>query len=197
MEIRNLYFVGRNYVKHVEELGNDIPKTPLIFTKPLSTISIDGNIHYPPHTKELHYEGEMVFIPKQNYYMVGCGIDYTARDVQRNAMKKGKPWFFAKCFRDSTVISNSFFKLKNDDLNHLKIETFVNGILKQRGVYKEKLFKIDEIVKYLNKFFEIGDKSGIFTGTPSGVGEVNIGDMVEVVLYFKDEKIKVKSKILK
>ncbi len=196
-KIRNLYFVGRNYVKHARELNNKIPEEPLIFTKPLSTISEDGNVKYPPHTKELHYEGEMVFMLTNNgKYLAGCGIDYTARDVQRDEIRKGNPWFLSKCFGTSTVISKDFFELRENDLKFLEIKTFVNGVLKQEGKYSEKLFGILDILNYLNNFFNITENDIIFTGTPAGVGSVKVGDVVEVILYFKDRKISLQSKVL-
>ncbi len=196
-DVRNLYFVGRNYVKHAEELNNEIPKKPLIFTKPLSTISKSGNVKYPVHTDELHYEGEMVFIPQgKNKYLVGCGIDYTARDIQREEIKNGRPWFLSKCFKGSTVISKDFLSLKEEELKFLEIKTFVNGVPRQEGKYTEKIFKINDILNYLALFFDIIDKDVIFTGTPSGVGSVNVGDEVVVVLFYGDKKIEVRSKIM-
>ncbi len=183
MKTGNLYFVGRNYAEHAKELNNVIPDKPLIFTKPLSVISKDGNLPYPSHSKEVHFEGEMVFkYNKSGKFLVSCGIDYTARDIQSEIKKKGWPWFEAKCFKGSAVFSNVFTAVSESDLHKLEIETYLNGELKQRGNYGQKIFKVEFLFEYLSSLVPLFEGDLLFTGTPAGVGKVSRGDRLKVVL---------------
>ena len=183
METGNLYFVGRNYVEHAKELNNEVPTKPLIFTKPISVISKDGKLPYPKHSKEVHFEGEMVFkYNKGGKFLVSCGIDYTARDIQADIKKKGWPWFEAKCFQGSAVIGNIFVEVSKDDLAKLEIETYLNGELRQKGNYGQKIFKVDFLFEYLSSLVPLYDGDLLFTGTPAGVGKVSPGDKLRVVL---------------
>jgi 2-keto-4-pentenoate hydratase/2-oxohepta-3-ene-1,7-dioic acid hydratase in catechol pathway len=193
-DIRNIYFVGRNYIEHIEELHSQRPEHPLIFNKPVSTIAQGYKIPYPAHSTLLHFEGEMVFVLAQDSGMaedsemlVGSGIDFTARDVQNIAKEKGLPWFEAKSFRGSTVISNRFFKCRVTDFKHLSIQTTVNGKIRQKGSYPQKLFTIADILTHLKRVVDIVDGDVLFTGTPSGVGEVKRGDIIEAALLFQNE----------
>ncbi len=197
--VQNLYFIGRNYIEHAEELGNEPPTEPLVFTKPLSCMAISGTkTPYPHHSHSLHFEGEMVFIlPKHGYFsrgnamiLAGCGIDFTARDVQSNLKKKGWPWFTAKCFRGSAVLSNKFVAVPLGHLSHLSVETWVNGKRRQHGLYSQKVFSVPVLTEYLAKLVDIGENSVLYTGTPAGVGEVNRGDRIEVRLLL-DNKLQV------
>jgi 2-keto-4-pentenoate hydratase/2-oxohepta-3-ene-1,7-dioic acid hydratase in catechol pathway len=193
-EIRNIYFVGRNYIEHVKELHSQKTERPLIFNKPVSTIAQNYKIPYPAHSTLLHFEGEMVFVlardsgmAEDSEMLVGSGIDFTARDVQNIAKKKGLPWFEAKSFRCSTVISSGFFKCRITDFKHLSIQTTVNGKIRQKGSYPQKLFTIADILTHLKRVVDIMDGDLLFTGTPAGVGEVKRGDIVEAALLFKNE----------
>ena len=183
MEIENLYFVGRNYVEHAKELKNEVPDKPLIFCKPVSALSTDGKLILPDYSNEIHFEGEMVFkFSTDGFYYVSCGIDYTARDVQNEIKKKGWPWFEAKCFKGSAVLNQDFFKVSKNELNLLSIETYLNGELKQKGNYTQTIFKIDFLFSYLSKVIGLSENDVIFTGTPVGVGKVNNGDILKVLL---------------
>ena len=193
-DIRNIYCVGRNYSEHVEELHNQKTELPMIFTKSVSTICHDYKIPYPVHSSLLHFEGEMVFVLAQDAgtaedseMLVGSGIDFTARDAQNTAKAKGLPWFEAKSFRCSAVISSGFFKCRVTDFKHLSIQTTVNGKIRQKGSYPQKLFTIEDILTYLKRIVDIMDGDILFTGTPAGVGEVKRGDIVEAALLFKNE----------
>jgi acylpyruvate hydrolase len=193
-DIRNIYCVGRNYIEHVEELHNQKTEQPMIFTKSVSTICHDYKIPYPVHSSLLHFEGEMVFVLAQDAataedseMLVGSGIDFTARDAQNTAKAKGLPWFEAKSFRCSAVISSGFFKCRVADFKHLSIQTTVNGKIRQKGSYPQKLFTIEDILTHLKRIVDIMDGDILFTGTPAGVGEVKRGDIVEAALLFKNE----------
>ena len=187
---RNLYFVGRNYVRHIEELNNERPDRPLIFCKPASCLGIDADISYPGHTRQLHFEGEMVFsIPDGKWptsddgvVYAGCGIDFTARDVQDDVKSRGWPWFEAKCFRNAAVVCRQFVPVRIGDLEKLRVETYINGDLRQKGEYQQKLFPLPELVHHLNRFADLAEGDLLFTGTPAGVGAVNPGDRIVVKL---------------
>ncbi|BBB31836.1 conserved hypothetical protein [Thermotomaculum hydrothermale] len=190
MDLKNMYFVGRNYVEHAKELNNEVPEKPLIFCKPLSTLSEDNNIILPFHSNEVHFEGEMVFkFSKDGYYHVSCGIDYTARDVQNEIKKKGWPWFEAKCFKNSTVLNKNFVKIEKEKLDFLSIETYLNGELKQKGNYTQTIFKIDFLFDYLDKIIGLKEGDIVFTGTPSGVGKVKKGDILKVLIKLEGKLI--------
>ena len=190
MEIRNLYFVGRNYSEHAKELSNEVPDKPLIFCKPLSALSTDGKLVLPDYSSEVHFEGEMVFrFSTGGFYYVSCGIDYTARDVQSEIKKKGWPWFEAKCFKGSAVLNSNFVEVSKDQLEKLSIETYLNGELRQRGSYSQTIFKIDFLFDYLNKIIGFFEGDVVFTGTPAGVGKVKDGDILKVLLKLNGKTI--------
>ena len=190
-DFRNIYFVGRNYVKHIEELRNKQPEHPLIFVKPVSCAITSGSIPYPIHTQNLHFEGEMVFLlpgPSSvlsdiDHFWVSCGIDFTARDVQSRIKKEGWPWFEAKCFRGSAVISRTFVQVSRNQLSNLRVETWVNGEQRQAGEYNQTIFSLPSLVQHLEFLVEIQENDILFTGTPSGVGEVQPHDRIEVRLF--------------
>ncbi len=193
--VYNLYFIGRNYVEHAEELGNEQPTEPLIFTKSLSCMASSGaKVPYPGHSHSLHFEGEMVFVlsehgrfsKKNPMILAGCGIDFTARDIQSNLKKKGWPWFTAKCFRGSAILSDKFVSIPLEFLPRLAVETWINGQKRQRGLYTQKLFSVPVLMKYLANLVDIGNHDVLYTGTPAGVGEVISGDRIEVKLLVDD-----------
>ncbi len=196
-EFHNLYFVGRNYIQHVEELANDRPEHPLIFTKPVSCASLSSSVPYPSHTKELHFEGEMVFVlpgslkiyHSENEILVGCGIDFTARDIQTIIKGKGWPWFEAKCFRGSAVLSSQFVLIPVNQLEKLCIETWINGQRRQVGYYSQTLFSLPDLIRHLDSLVEIEANDILFTGTPEGVGTVQTGDRIEVCLLFDGSEL--------
>lgn len=185
----NIYFVGRNYVGHISELKNQRPKRPLIFSKPRSCVRSDGAISYPKHTKELHFEGEMVFLFgvgnsffDGEFVLVGCGIDFTARDVQSELKNKGWPWFEAKCFEGSAAMSKEFTILPEALLPDLTIETYVNGFKRQSGRYDETIFHLEVLENYLRGLVSLKKGDALYTGTPAGVAPLQKGDRVEVRL---------------
>jgi 2-keto-4-pentenoate hydratase/2-oxohepta-3-ene-1,7-dioic acid hydratase in catechol pathway len=191
--IKNLYFVGRNYLEHAKELNNEKPDKVLLFTKPISSLGKDNKLCLPSHSVDVHFEGEMVFfiseqlkkIEDDTEIIAGCGLDFTARDVQAEAKSKGLPWFEAKCFKGSAVISDSFEVIKGKDLPNLEIKTIVNKKERQRGSYTDKMFKLEEITTRLNMLFDFTKGDLVFTGTPKGVGKVEKGDVLEVLLLLK------------
>lgn len=193
--------IGRNYVKHVQELNNVIPDEPVIFLKPETALLRNNQPFFvPDFANEFHYETELVVkinrlgknIGKQfanRYYSeVGMGIDFTARDLQSKLKEKGLPWERAKAFDSSAAISKSFMSTsKFKDVQNVNFKLLVNGEERQAGFTGHMLFKVDEIIAYVSRFFTLKIGDLIYTGTPAGVGAVNIGDRFEV--FLENEKM--------
>ncbi|MDH3354929.1 MAG: fumarylacetoacetate hydrolase family protein [Chromatiales bacterium] len=164
--------VGRNYVEHIEELNNDIPSEPVIFIKPNSSIS--DNLCFNKNDA-IHYEGEISFlIQSGDLYGIGFGLDLTKRDVQSKLKAKGLPWERAKSFDKSAVFSS--FVPFNGNIQALRMELYINGNLSQQAGYELMLNKPAEILDEVKKNFSFEDGDLMMTGTPSGVGAIQIGD---------------------
>ncbi len=190
--------IGRNYSEHAKELGNLVPEKTVFFMKPETAILKDNKpFYYPNFTKDLHYETEIVFqickvgknIEKQfanRYYdKIGIGIDFTARDLQRESKEKGLPWEHAKSFDNSAVISQLVDKEGFTDVNAVNFSMTLNGNTMQIGNTKDMINSIDEIIAFVSEYvtLKIGDL--IYTGTPKGVGAVKIGDKIEAFIENK------------
>ena len=187
--------IGRNYVEHAKELGNDIPDEPVIFMKPKSAIIQPHTpFYYPEFTNELHYECELVlriskngkYIQERhasNYYNgITVGIDFTARDIQDELKKKGLPWEKAKAFDNSAAIGK-FIDIKPDfNKKNINFSFLKNGEKVQQGNSGNMIFSIDKLIANISMYFTINIGDYIFTGTPSGVGECVVGDELEAFL---------------
>lgn len=182
--------IGRNYAEHAKELKNEIPTEPVFFMKPDTTLLKENDFYFPDFTKDLHHEIELVLriskagkhIEEQfahKYYdEIGLGIDFTARDLQQQCKEKGLPWEKAKAFDNSAPIGK-FFKKEKFDLSNIDLELKINGETKQAGNSKDLLFSFDKIISYVSKFVSLKVGDLIYTGTPKGVGPVNIGDKLQ------------------
>ena len=183
--------IGRNYKKHAVELNNEIPKDPIFFLKPDSSIlPRKNNFYIPDFTNNVHYEVELVLkicklgknIPlkfaKTYYNKIGLGIDFTARDIQENCKKNGLPWEIAKAFDNSTVLSQDFLEIKELDLKNINFSLLKNDIEVQKGNSSDMIFSFNEIIAYISNFMTLKIGDLIFTGTPSGVGKVEIDDVL-------------------
>ena len=184
--------IGRNYVNHVKELGNDIPCEPLFFLKPDTAIQPKGHPFFIPHfSNDIHYEVELVIrINKTGkhieeryahtyYSQIGLGIDFTARDIQEKCKAKGLPWEKAKGFDGSAQISRNFIDKSDLDLNNISFSLQKNGGQVQQGNSKEMCFNFDTIITYISKFYTLKIGDLIYTGTPEGVGPVEAGDKLK------------------
>lgn len=190
--------IGRNYVDHAKELNNKVPKEPMIFIKPETAINKQDVLNYPSFTKSLHYELELVLkISKtgsdilledaHKYYQeIGLGIDFTARDIQSVCKEKGHPWEKAKAFDNSATVGEFINKeeLETQDIN---FKLYVNDETRQNGSSKDMIFDFDFLIHYSSKYFTLSEGDLIFTGTPAGVGEVNVGD--SLVGYLESKKL--------
>ena len=181
--------IGRNYIDHAKELNNPVPQKPVFFLKPETAILQKNRPFYiPDFSKEIHYECEIVVkinrvgknIAKQfahRYYQdIGIGIDFTARDLQRNCKSKGLPWEIAKAFDNSAPIGKFVNKSQFENINNINFGLDINDKTVQKGNTSDMIFDIDTLVAYVSKFFTLKMGDLIFTGTPAGVGPVKIGD---------------------
>lgn len=181
--------VGRNYAEHAKELGNEIPEKPVVFIKPASAIVYSGDkIIYPSCSKDMHHEVELVLLIGETIKNAnineaedaivgyGVGLDMTLRDVQNELKKKGHPWTIAKCFDTSAVVSEFVLKSNYRLMLDEEISLSVNGQLRQKEKLSKMLFKPAEIVEYLSSLMTLEEGDLVFTGTPAGVGKVEVGD---------------------
>ncbi len=190
--------IGRNYVKHAQELKNDIPEEPVFFMKPDSALLLGNKPFYiPDFSNDLHYEVELILkisrlgknieprFAHRYYNEIGLGIDFTARDIQRKLSEKGLPWEKAKAFDSSAVLGDFVPKEELGDLADIRFSLLKNGEIVQDGHSADMIFPFDSIVSHVSKYvtLKIGDL--IYTGTPAGVGPVNIDDRLEGFLAGK------------
>lgn len=189
--------IGRNYAEHAQELGNEIPESPVIFMKPDTAVLKKGSDFYiPEFSEDVHYELEVVlkiskggkYIQLENaakhYEEIGLGIDFTARDLQTKLKSKGLPWELAKAFDGSAVVSD-FFKKENFDLKNLNFSLLKNKEEVQNGNTSLMIFSPEEIITFVSQYFTLRVGDLIFTGTPKGVGQVNENDFLEGFLEEK------------
>ena len=181
--------IGRNYAEHAKELNNAVPEEPVFFMKPDSSLLLKNKPFFiPEFSNEIHHEIEVVLrinrlgrhieerFAHRYYNEIGLGIDFTARDIQRKCKEKGMPWEIAKAFDQSAMLSEFVPKNKLPDISSISFELKKNDETVQTGNTSDMLFSIDKIIAYISKFvtLKIGDL--IYTGTPSGVGPVQIND---------------------
>ena len=181
--------VGRNYADHIEELKNDKPDEPILFIKPDTSIIQKKQPFFSPHfTNDIHYEVELLvrinkigkhiqtkFAPKY-YDQIGLGIDFTARSLQNELKSKSLPWEKAKSFDGSTLIGDWFSKKEFKNINNINFFLERNGTKVQIGNTNKMLWKIDELISYVSTFFTLKIGDILFTGTPSGVGNIYKND---------------------
>ena len=164
--------IGRNYVAHIDELGNDLPSDPVIFMKPNSAIT-DTLYHDPVNA--IYYEGEIAFIIENNQIAgVGFGLDLTKRDLQKTLQSKGLPWERAKAFNHAAVFSE--FVPFSGDVSSLSLRLTINDVVVQQAGVELMIFKPDVVLAEILKSFTLEDGDIIMTGTPKGVGPYAQGD---------------------
>lgn len=184
--------IGRNYVKHAQELNHDVPGEPVFFMKPDSALLKDNKPFFlPDFSKEIHHEIELVVkicrlgknieakFAHRYYDEIGLGIDFTARDLQRQLIEKGLPWEKAKAFDSSAVLGKFIPKVEMGDLGHILFSLKRNGEVVQSGDSQLMIFPFDTIIEHVSKYLTLKIGDLIYTGTPAGVGPVEIGDSLE------------------
>lgn len=188
--VRRIYCVGQNYAEHVKEMGGDPSKTrPVFFSKPADAVVINNSpVAYPLATENLHYEAELVVAlksggrqlsaeeSKNSIYGYAIGIDFTRRDLQAKCKSGGKPWDIAKGFDQSAPISAIRPAELCPEIADSRIWLSVNGETKQDGNTNDMIWNVAGIIAELSNFYELKAGDLIFTGTPSGVGAVTVGD---------------------
>ena len=197
--------IGRNYAKHIEELANEKPESPVVFLKPDSAILPKKMPFFiPPFSNDIHYEVEVLvkinkvgkhisekFAPKY-YDEIGLGIDFTARDVQVKCKEKGLPWEKAKAFDGSAVVGE-FYSKEDFNLERITFQLHKNEEVVQDGNSESMLWKINELISYVSQYFTLKKGDIIFTGTPAGVGAVKENDILKGVIEGKQAfEIKIK-----
>ncbi|MAP54750.1 fumarylacetoacetate hydrolase family protein [Altibacter sp.] len=198
--------IGRNYAAHIEELKNERPEHPVIFLKPDTAILLKKQPFFiPEFSNDVHHEVELLIKVKKigkhidrkfahTYYdEIGLGIDFTARDLQTQLKEKGLPWEKAKAFDGAAVIGNFLPKNEFKDVNNIQFQLKKNGSVVQEGNTSLLLWKIDELIEYVSKYFTLKIGDIIFTGTPAGVAKVNPNDTLTGYIEEKEVfSIKVK-----
>ncbi|PHS40552.1 MAG: fumarylacetoacetate hydrolase [Robiginitomaculum sp.] len=177
--VRRIYCVGRNYALHVREMGGDPNRsTPVFFTKSRETIVASGTtLPYPPLTKNLHYEVELVvaMAAPTEIFGYGVGLDMTRRDLQGLAKNGGKPWDMAKNF-DHSAPCSALTKIANaPDINRAEIRLTNQGATQQNSTLDKMIWSVAEIIAHLNASVTLAAGDLIYTGTPDGVGPVVAG----------------------
>lgn len=191
--------IGRNYVEHAKELGNEVPEKPVIFMKPdTALLKKNTDFYLPEFSQDVHYETEVVlkiskggkYIQEENagnyYDDIALGIDFTARDLQKNLKEKGLPWELAKGFDGSALVSD-FFSKKDFNLKNLNFSLLKNKEKVQDGNTSMMLFTPEKIIQFVSQYFTLRVGDLIFTGTPAGVGKVNENDILEG--FLADRKV--------
>lgn len=186
-----IFCVGRNYVAHAKELNNEVPEEPVIFLKPKSALlQSQTSFYYPEFTNELHYEAELVIKIIKNgkyisasqankyYNAISVGIDFTARDLQQELKKKGLPWEKSKAWDNSAVIGTWVDVTPQMMKNPINFSMKLNDEVVQQGNSKDMIFSFDKILSNISQYFSLNIGDVIFTGTPAGVGECVVGDIL-------------------
>jgi 2-keto-4-pentenoate hydratase/2-oxohepta-3-ene-1,7-dioic acid hydratase in catechol pathway len=184
--------IGRNYAAHAAEMKSSVPENPMIFMKPPTALLLkDKPMYIPEFTENLHYEAEIVLKIAKNgrhvqeqfaseyYHQIAFGIDFTARDLQSQLKEKGHPWEIAKGFDHSAGLSQFVNMSDLNDAEHIQFHLDLNGETVQKGNTKNLIFTFNTLIVYISKFFKLQQGDIIYTGTPSGVGPLKIGDKLE------------------
>lgn len=196
-----IFAIGRNYAEHIKELNNERPDEPVIFTKPDTAIlRQNAPFYYPEFSKDIHHEVELVLrICKEGkniqekfagkyFDAIGIGIDFTARDLQQKAKEKGLPWDIAKGFNGSAPLSEKFIPVAEfKNLKDINFRLAINGDVRQQGNTSLMIFSFEYIISYLSRFFTLRTGDLIFTGTPKGVGPIQVGDRLSA--FIENEKL--------
>ena len=195
-----LICIGRNYTDHIKELENEKPSDPVVFLKPDTAILLKKQPFFiPDFSDDVHHEVEVLVKIKKvgkhidkkfahKYYDdIGLGIDFTARDLQAQLKAKGLPWEKAKAFDGAAVIGDWLPKTKFENVDQINFSLKKNDAIVQSGNTELMLWKIDELIEYVSKYFTLKIGDIIFTGTPAGVGKVFANDTLKG--YIENEEL--------
>ncbi len=184
--------IGRNYADHAKELNNAVPEKPVFFMKPGSSLVIRNRpFYYPDFSNDVHHEIEIVVkinkvgksidasYASRYYSEIALGVDFTARDLQAECKKKGLPWEIAKAFDYSAPVSKFVPMNRFGVIDNIDFRLDINGHTVQQGNTRNMIFHVNHLIEYVSRFMTLKTGDLMFTGTPSGVGPVKIGDRLE------------------
>ncbi|WP_299642510.1 fumarylacetoacetate hydrolase family protein [uncultured Ruegeria sp.] len=189
--VRRVYCIGRNYAAHAIEMGHDPNREPpFFFQKNPDNLDPSGEFPYPAHSSDVHHEAEMYVALKSggtkisvedaldHVYGYGLSLDMTRRDLQGEMKKMGRPWEIGKAFERSAPCGPVHKAEDVGPLDEGAIRLSVNGEIRQEGDLNQMIWKVPEMISYLSDYFELAAGDVILSGTPSGVGPVNRGDVM-------------------
>jgi len=192
--------IGRNYADHAKEMNSPLPSVPMFFMKPDTSLLRPGMpFFYPAFSNDVHFECELIVkinrvgkniaekFAHKYYSEIGLGIDFTARDLQSECKKNGHPWEIAKAFEGSAGISKEFIDKSELDLGNLSFSMMQNDTTVQSGLSSDMIFSIDALIAYVSTFMTLKKGDLIYTGTPAGVGPIQIND--NLVGYIGNRKM--------
>lgn len=190
--------IGRNYLEHAREFNNEAPENPIFFLKPDTSIIIRNRpFFYPDFSDEIQYETEIVLkinrlgknidprFAHRYYREISVGIDLTARDLQRKCKKNGWPWEISKGFEGSAPLGKFISKDHFENIRQLDFGLEINGQQVQKGNTRDLIFSFEHLIAYVSRFFTLKMGDLIFTGTPAGVGPVQVGDHLRAFIEDK------------
>lgn len=191
--VHRIFCVGRNYEAHAKEMGNEVDReAPFYFSKQIHAVLASGSVlPYPPATTDCHHEMELVFVIGAPVfqcsvdegwaaiYAYGCGLDMTRRDLQAKAKEKRRPWDLAKDFESSAVLGALTKASEVGALGSQRIHLSVNGEIRQDALLADMIHNCGEIVADLSKHYHLRPGDVVMTGTPAGVGPVQVGDVLD------------------
>ncbi|WP_050523436.1 fumarylacetoacetate hydrolase family protein [Pseudorhodobacter wandonensis] len=193
--VRRVYCIGRNYAAHAVEMGHDPNReAPFFFQKNPDNLDASGSFPYPPHSSDVHHEVELVVALKSggnnislddalnHVWGYAIGLDMTRRDLQAEAKKAGRPWEIGKAFERSAPVGPLHPVAATGHLTQGQISLAVNGTPRQTGDLNQMIWKVPEMIAYLSEYFELQAGDVILSGTPSGVGAVQRGDVMEAMI---------------
>lgn len=191
--VRRVYCIGRNYAAHAIEMGHDPNREPpFFFQKNPNNLDPSGVFPYPPHSSDVHHEAEMAVMLKSgcsniavedaeaHIFGYALSLDMTRRDLQGAQKKMGRPWEIGKAFERSAPVGPIHPVSTTGLLNEGAVSLKVNGETRQEGDLNQMIWKVPEMISYLSDYFELGGGDVILSGTPSGVGPVLRGDVMEM-----------------
>ncbi|MBE0644026.1 MAG: fumarylacetoacetate hydrolase family protein [Bacteroidetes bacterium] len=196
VDVGTIYCIGRNYIKHIQELENEVNAEPVLFLKPAaSLITQHREIELPAFSNDVHHETELVLlvgregrnIPEEQALHhiagVGVGLDLTARDTQTALRDKGLPWTISKGFETAACVSDFLPTQRFPDLSALRFSLLVNGELRQEGDTSLMIFSVPRIVAFISGIVTLHPGDLIYTGTPHGVAALAAGDRLELNMH--------------
>lgn len=191
--VRRVYCIGRNYAAHAIEMGHDPDREPpFFFQKNPNNLDPSGEFPYPPHTSDVHHEVEVAVMLKSggtnipvdgaedHVFGYALSLDMTRRDLQGAQKKMGRPWEIGKAFERSAPVGPVHRLSETGLLKEGGISLKVNGEIRQEGDLNQMIWKVPEMISYLSEYFELAGGDVILSGTPAGVGPVEIGDEIEI-----------------